>query len=339
MTMAAPLHALRTAIRGELPKEAFARRPWAGVALFSLVPVVTIVTALVAWPSLPWYVAALGSTLLANIYVALFCGAHDALHGTIFRARWAQDLLAFAGFAVFCISPSMWRVWHNRVHHPHTNVSGIDPDSPGTLERFRHLPNARFLHSLGLGSRHPLSVLILPIRLTFHHQMVLWVISKRNPRAFHGLPRGRATAESLGAAIFWLALAVALGPRGALFGVVMPMAFANIGMISYIVTQHSLRPLAAENDPIATTMSVRTAHWIDTMHLYHSHHIEHHLFPEISGRSLPLVRAVLERREGACYLAPPHWRALYWVTRTPRLYLDHMTLVDLDEQHHVKLAV
>jgi fatty acid desaturase len=338
MTMAASLHELRSAVRRELPEEAFSRRPWVGVALLSLVPVVAVVTALVARPDLPWYVAVLGSVVLGNVYVTLFSGAHEGLHGTIFRRRWAQDLLGFAGCAIFCVSPTLWRIWHNRMHHHHTNVSGTDPDIAGTIERFRQMPWARFLYRLILGSRHPLSLFYFPTRLTLHHQVVLWLVSPRNPEAYHGLDRRRAIAESLAAAGFWLALAVVLGPRGAIFGIALPMAFANAGMISYITTQHQLRPLTAENDPLANTMGVRTARWIDVMHLNLSHHIEHHLFPEMNGRSLPLVRAVLERHAGPRYLAPPHWRALLWVARTPRLYLDAETLVDLDERQRVKLS-
>jgi fatty acid desaturase len=276
--------------------------------------------------------------VLGNLYTTLFTGAHDALHGTIFRRRWAQDLVGFAGCVIFCASPSLWRVWHNHAHHHYTNASGMDPDSVGRLERFRQLPYARFLHDLILGSRHVLSLLYFPTRLTLQHQLVLWLISKRNPRAYRGLDRRRAMLESAGAVALWIAVSVVLGWRGFVFGVALPMAIANAWMIAYITTQHQLRPLTAENDPLTNTMGVRTARFIDVMHLNLSHHVEHHLFPELSGRSLPQVRAVLEREAGDRYLAPPHWRALAWVARTPRVYFDDHTLVDLDEQRRVELA-
>jgi len=336
MKMPSSVHALRTAIRSELPPSAFAPRPWVGVVLLLLTAAVAALTALVSRPWLPWYAALLGSIAIGHAYGTLFTGAHDAIHGTIFRPRWAQDVLGFAGHAIFCISPSMWRVWHNRVHHHHCNVSGVDPDTAGRIDRFRTLPGARFFHGLTLGSKHPLSLLYFPTRLTMHHQLILWLVSVRNPEAYRGLNRRRAVVESLGMIVFWIALSAAVGLRGAFFAVLLPMFIANIWVMAYVATNHQVRPLTPENDPLMNTMSVRTTWLFDKMHLYLSHHVEHHLFPELSGQSLPLVRAALERREGDRYIAPSHWQAILSIVRTPRLYLDDTTLVDLEERRHTR---
>jgi fatty acid desaturase len=78
-------------------------------------------------------------------------------------------------------------------------------------------------------------------------------------------------------------------------------------------------------------MSVNTLPVIDRLHFNFSHHVEHHLFPNMSAKHAPRVRAWLKANEGERYVSPPHWMAFLYLYKTPRVYLDSTTLVDPDD--------
>ena len=64
---------------------------------------------------------------------------------------------------------------------------------------------------------------------------------------------------------------------------ILPMMMANATVMSYIATNHMLRPLVDSDDPLDNTLSLRT-HWlVDALHWRFSHHVEHHLFPAMSS--------------------------------------------------------
>jgi len=75
-------------------------------------------------------------------------------------------------------------------------------------------------------------------------------------------------------------------------------------------------------------MSVRSPVWIERLHFRFGLHVEHHLFPTMSAKHAPEVRAWIERHEPDAYLAPPHWRALVELYKHPRAYADSTTLCD-----------
>jgi fatty acid desaturase len=149
---------------------------------------------------------------------------------------------------------------------------------------------------------------------------------------FARLDRRRAAAEVLLIALGWLSMGAALGAGTSLVAIAAPMAVGNAVLMAYIATNHLLRPLARSGDPLETSLSVRTPAPLDRLHFRFSHHVEHHLFPAMSGRYLPLVRSWLERNAGDRFVCAPHGRALVWLYRTPRTYGDRATLVDLERR-------
>jgi fatty acid desaturase len=89
-----------------------------------------------------------------------------------------------------------------------------------------------------------------------------------------------------------------------------------------------LRPLSERAATLSTTLSLSSPRWLDAIHLHFSHHVEHHLFPTLSHRYYPLVRASLRRRAGTRYFAPTHWGALRVLYATPRHYAENNVLVN-----------
>ena len=316
---------LTAGIREDLPAEAFALHPWR--LLLGIPPVAAIAAgsvALVMVP-LPWLVAVPGALFIGALYASLFFFGHEVGHGAVVRSRRVKEAVLYVTCLVYGLSPHLWMVWHNHAHHGHTNLPDEDPDTFGTLEAFRSRPLSRALARFVPGSGHWLSALYLPTFFTLQAHGVLWFYS--TGAAFRRFNRRRAILDTAAMTAFWIAVGVWAGPRGALLAVVLPMIGCNLVMMSYVVTNHMLRPLADDTDSLDTTMSVSTFKVLDLLFLNFSHHVEHHLFPSMSPRYYPLVRQSLLRRVPGRYLAPSHWRAVVMVFRTPRLYADAGTLV------------
>lgn len=320
---------LRIAIRRELPARLFRPRPWRALWAVPMVAVIAVGTwAVIALP-LPLWAAIPLSLVVGNTYASLLHFAHEVGHGATVRSRRIQNLILALGLAIYWVEPSFWRAWHNRAHHGHTNEPDADPDSVGTVAAYRRAGalHRRILLGLSPGPGHWLSAVYLFFTFNVHAQVVLWSKSRHQP-GFERLGRRRAGLYSLAAAASYTALAVASGWRGAILGVIVPTMIANLGVMSYIVTNHMLRPLSTERDSLTTSMSVTAHPILDWLHFHFSHHIEHHLFPQLASDSYPLVRAQLQRRAGDRYFAPPFGRTLVAIFRTPRLYGDAVTLVD-----------
>jgi len=128
--------------------------------------------------------------------------------------------------------------------------------------------------------------------------------------------------------LFWVGVLALVGPWSFLFIYVVPLLVANAIIMSYIATNHFLNPLTEVNDPLANTLSVTAPRWLEWLHLQFGYHVEHHLFPMVSGRHAPAVRDALVRLYGDRYLSMPHARALRLLYTRPKLHDTHDTLID-----------
>src|SRR6266849_6238674 len=182
-------------------------------------------------------------------------------------------------------------------------------------------------HKVGPGSGHWLSIIYFPTWFTILSQGVLWAKSRRLA-GFAPLKRARAGADSALMAALWIALGAWLGAYRSLITILIPMMTANAVAISYISTNHLLRPQVDRSDVLASSMSVTTYRWLDRLHFNFSHHVEHHLLPSMNTSYAPLAREVLQRLAGARYLAPRHWQTLILLFRTPRVQDGQRALVD-----------
>jgi len=329
---------LKALIRAELPAAAFQPRPWRRLLIIPIVGLIVSGSSALALLPLPWYVALPGSVLIGSIYGSLMFLGHEIAHAAANRERRGTEFLLYVAFAIFCLPPHLWRVWHNQVHHPNANVEGLDPDNFGTLDEFESDTSwHQYLVKYAPGSGHWLSALFLFSCFTVQIQGVLWMKSKRRP-GFDRLRRTRTAIETLLLAGFWVLLGVLLGLKGALLVIVIPMIVGNFVVMSYIATNHMLSPMSQVRDTLGTTMSVTTYKLIDVLHFNFSHHVEHHLFPSMHSSYYPAVRACLQRHAGGRYMAPPHGRALLTLLRTPRVYANLHTLVEPYSGRRVELA-
>jgi hypothetical protein len=93
------------------------------------------------------------------------------------------------------------------------------------------------------------------------------------------------------------------------------------------VTNHSLSPLTQVNDPLVNSLTVTAPRWIEWLTLRFGYHVEHHLFPAMSSRHSPLVRAFVRERWPERYQSMSLTRALLTLHRTARVYENDTTLL------------
>jgi fatty acid desaturase len=324
----------RRQIKAELPEDTFARQPQRALWFIPLVATVvaSATTIIVVQPA--WYLCLLLGVVMGQCFAAMGFLAHEVLHGSVVKSKGLQYFLGYLGFGPVLVSPSLWRVWHNQVHHGKTNMGNADPDSFGTVSRYEKAPSTRFVARLAPGSRHWSSAFFFAYWFTFHGQVVLWIQAKYM-RGFARFNRRRAIIDSAVCLALWVTVGVLAGPFYSLFVVLVPLVVTNFLVMSYIATNHFMRPMTEANDPIENSMSVTTLPVIDRLHFNFSHHVEHHLFPMMSAKHAPRVRGWLEEHEGDRYVSPNHVRAFTYLYRTPRVYLDANTLVDPERPDEV----
>jgi fatty acid desaturase len=275
----------------------------------------------------PWYVALLCALLAGHSWGCLGFLAHEALHHALTRNRTLERLVGYCGFGLYLLSPTLWTAWHNQAHHGNTGKPVVDPDGFGTLGFWRANAVVRVLEKFAPGSRHKRSAAFLLVWFSLHSFLVLVFHSERNGY-YTRISRRVVYAESVGMLAFWLGVLALVGPWCFLFVYVLPLLVANAIVMSYIATNHFLNPLTDTNDPLANTLSVTSPRWMERLHLEFGYHVEHHLFPTLSGRHARAVRDVLVRLYGERYLTMPHGRALRLLYRRPKLHDGHDTLID-----------
>lgn len=286
----------------------------------------SLVTLAQAW--VPWQLAAAVSLLIGCSFAGLTFLGHETLHGAVVRGRRARLLVGSICFSPFMIAPRLWIAWHNRVHHGHTNSAGVDPDAYPTLEQYRERRVVRIVTDhLGPGGGRPNGVLSLLVGFSIQSGHMLLGATK------HGLLSARqrrfALLHSGLCALAWAVLGFLLGWPAAFFGLLLPLAVANVIVMAFILTNHSLSPLTDVNDPLLNTLSVTLPPWMEWLTLRFGYHVEHHLFPWMSSRHAPRVRELVRERWAERYQSMPLSRALLALHRTGRVYKTPTTLADM----------
>jgi fatty acid desaturase len=275
---------------------------------------------------IPWPIVPVVSVIIGATFACLTFVAHEALHGGIVRDKVRQQLIGWLGFLPFTLSPRLWVAWHNRSHHGHTQLPE-DPDSYATLARYRARRSTRFsVDAFSLGGRRWRGLLSLALGFTV--QSADQLVSARargflSPREF-----AFALAETAAGVAVWLAVALYVGPLAFLFVYVLPLLIGNACVMAFILTNHSLSPRIAINDPLISGLSVTTPRVIDRLTLRFGYHVEHHLFPAMSSRHAPAIRALVQDRWPERYQSMSLVAALRALHNTARVYKDDTTLFD-----------
>jgi fatty acid desaturase len=272
----------------------------------------------------------LAAPLLSLVIGMSFAGltflGHETLHGAIVRGPRMRYLVGWLGFSPFVVSPRLWLAWHNRVHHGNTQHEGKDPDAYPTLREYRQSRAIRLATLIAPGLRR-LRGASTPL-IGFSVQSAHMLFAARAQGFLSAKERAYAVAETLLGVGLWTTLAVATGGLVFLFAFVLPLLVANAIVMGFILTNHSLSPLTQINDPLLNSLTVTTPRLVEWLTLGFGYHVEHHLFPAMSARHAPEVRAVLRAQYPEKYQSMPLLRATAALHSGARIYKDASTLID-----------
>jgi fatty acid desaturase len=293
---------------------------------FHIALISTIAWALVAGhvPAPLWPVASLiiGCCLAGAVFLG-----HETMHGGVVRGKWAIKIVGFFSLVPFTLSPTLWTAWHNRVHHNHCANPGKDPDLYPTLIEYETQRGARIMADhFGLGRRRLLSLLSLLFGFTGQSQQMLWNAREKGILTA-GLQRRAFVEFALGVA-FWVAVAFVVGFVPFLFVYPLSLVVANSIVMLFIMTNHNLSPLTVINDPLVNSLSVTLPRPLEFLTLDFGYHVEHHLFPTVSGRHGRTIRGLLLEKFPHHYQSMPLTTAIYQLYVTARVYKDDVTLID-----------
>jgi fatty acid desaturase len=275
---------------------------------------------------LPWFAKPLLSLAMGCSFAGLTFLAHETLHGAVVRGKKLRRLVGWIGFLPFVVSPRLWEAWHNRVHHNSANQPGQDPDAYPTIEEYRQSSLVRAVTELGPGRGRLRGALSLVIG--FSVQSLHMLFAARQRKWLTPSEQARAFAETLIGVAFWVALALLIGPLAFTFAFVLPLLVANAIVMGFILTNHSLSPHTEINDPLVNSLSVTGPNWFEWLTLGFGYHVEHHLFPAMSGRHARGLRVILRTLWPRHYQSLPLLRALRALHRSARVYDTRTTLVD-----------
>jgi fatty acid desaturase len=237
-----------------------------------------------------------------------------------------QYAIGWLGFLPFVVSPQLWLAWHNGAHHARANLAD-DPDSYPTIEEYRTQRGKRFMvDKFSPGGRRWRGVLCLV--LGFTGQSVAQLLAARSQDVLTARQHRRAIAETVLGLVVWTTVAALVGFVSFLFVFVLPLLVANACVMAFILTNHSLSRRVDVNDPLASGLTVTTPRVVEWLTLGFGFHVEHHLFPAMSTRHAPAVRALVRARWPERYQSMSLRTALQRLHRTARVYKSATELWD-----------
>ncbi len=298
-----------------------------------------------AWLKFVAMLTALGALLAAVIWAPTFAAlllvpvaavaaataamlGHEAAHGSFARSKWHNAFALHVAFPLFSgLGALHWQNKHNRLHHSHPNVPGVDYD----IELWPFAVSADdYARSGPVRRRMQRSVqayLFWPSTLLLAFLMRIASIVHLMQRARR---RGFDRACAADAACMTAHYALWLVVPSLLFGA-LPVILLYVGLWSVVglllamifAPAHMGLPLVRKREDVwlhqlETTRNLRMPRWLSWMVIGLDHQVEHHLFPQIPhqqmGRASLMIRRFCHER-GAPYQEIGYGAGIAEVTR------------------------
>lgn len=314
-------------LRPKLPKEVFELRPTRIIWLFTYGGLAALCFLAIASGQFAWPVKILLGALAGFCFGALGFLSHELLHGSVVRNRFLQDFFAFFCFMPFLISPTFWRYWHNQLHHGKTQSVIADPDAFPNMRIFRSSKFMQFMFPFTPGSGYLRSYIYFGFWFSFHVLVAQNYLRFRNS-IYDRLNHRRVSWEFGGQILLMLAIYALVGPSQILYTFAIPLIVQNYFVMSYIATNHNLSPLTRVNDPLVNSLTVTNNPTLEWLQLNFGYHVEHHIFPAVSGAHAKKIHQVLKQEFGTKFKVMPKFVAMKALYKTARIYKDSNTLIN-----------
>ena len=296
--------------------------PLGACVLVSLCILVAMAELGLAWPTKLVLGLALGFCTGSMAFLG-----HEILHGSVVKSSRWQMFLGFFATMPFLIAPTYWKFTHNRLHHGKAQRLGLDPDAFPNLRLFRQSSYLKAIFPFTPGSGHKRSYLYFFFWFALHNFMAQVRFRFEN-KIYEGLNQRRATIELIGQSAIVAGLMLYVGPSNWLWAMLIPFMVQNYLLMSYISTNHNLSPLTSENDPLANSLSVTNHPLLEYLNLDFGYHVEHHIFPTLSGKHIKQVHRLLVEKFPDTYKIMPKWQAIKALYKTARIYKNSRELIN-----------
>ncbi|AWR86023.1 fatty acid desaturase family protein [Meiothermus taiwanensis] len=323
MTEEQHLREYTKALKARLPRHFFEPVP----ARLVYLPVFLALFGLCAWGivATPYiWLKLLLSFGIGYAFIGLGFLAHEILHGAVIKHPIVRSVAGTIAFMPLLVGARLWRKWHNVEHHGHTQHPHDDPDAMGALESAIQKPFVKWMFRQVPALRSFLLFFSFTFWFSLHAHMML----RRFLPEFKPGERPVVIFQAVLPVLVWLLVLFWVGPLNFLFIYLLPWLMANFIAMSFIATNHLLNPITETNDPLLNSLTVRNPRWLEWLTLGFGYHIEHHVFPALSPKYAHVVAQKIKELWPERYNELPHWKALFYLWKTPRLYRDHRNLIE-----------
>ncbi len=248
---------------------------------------------------------------------------HEGSHRSFSRSPTRNAVLTYLTFPLLSgLSALYWRDKHDRLHHGHPNVEGVDPDIrpfPFASSRGDHVRSGRgerwFQRNLQKWAFWPMSTL-----MALGMRRASLVHLARYP-AKHGFDRAWWIDVACETAHYTCWMVIPMIVWGPLAGIaVYSLIWAGVGVFLALVfaPAHMGLPIMAEQHhdwlhQLETTRNLELPGVISYFFIGLDYQVEHHLFPKIPHQNLPRAAAITRdwcKRNGVVHLSVPYLHAL-----------------------------
>jgi len=314
-------------LRSKLPSNIFEPKVERVFWLVGYVLIIAMAFSALALFQLPIIVKIALGLVIGTFFGGLGFFAHELLHGSVIRNRKLQDVIGFFCLMPFFISPTFWRYWHNLLHHGKTQAIIADPDAYPTLKIYRYSKFMQFMFPFTPGSGHKRGYLYFFFWFSFHVFVAQTYLRFRNS-IFSKMDQTRVSLEFGAQILIWGSFLYWMGPHNLLWTFVIPLFAQNYFAMSYIATNHNLSPLTKINDPLRNSLTVTNHPWLEWLHLNFGYHVEHHIFPTVSGLHAKKIHAVLKSDFPEDFRYMKKITAMKKLYSTSRIYKNSKTLIN-----------
>lgn len=220
--------------------------------------------------------------ILGIIAGFLSLASHDLLHGSVFKSRFLYQPLTLGISFLTLVSPDFWKFWHD-FHH-----KAVDRWTSSAM------PYEMGYETNGYPAMRKL---IGPLELFFYKAMHLtraqikFIFDSKYKSRNHTQLKIQTAWQLILIFIVKIALFWILPLKQWFFLEVGALLIQNFISNTFLLSQHA-SSLKKEN--AIQTFSLKLPRLLDICSLRVSHHIEHHIFPNLPSRQLPEVKKLLK---------------------------------------------